>query len=181
VSTEPIRSAPAEKSQRIDADLYLEVMQWLNREAELLDDNRLSEWLDLVADEIVYQMPIRLTRERGQNPNRSFKNQHFLENRHTLDLRIRRLKTEFAWAEDPPSRTRRFVSNVRIWPRSDQELEVRSYLLVYRNRGDQSAADLLSAERQDVLRRDQVGWKLTSRIITLDQSTVGTKNLAILL
>jgi 3-phenylpropionate/cinnamic acid dioxygenase small subunit len=161
----------------------LEVTEWLHREAELLDDGRFHDWLELLADDITYQMPVRLTRERGESPDHSFGNQSFLEDRTTLELRVRRLDTDFAWAEDPPSRTRRFVTNVRVEPAdgTSDELRVRSYLLLYRNRGDDSAADLLSAERTDVLRRIGDSWKLQSRLIRLDQATVGTKNLALLM
>jgi 3-phenylpropionate/cinnamic acid dioxygenase small subunit len=108
--------------------------------------------------------------------------QHFLDDRHTLELRVKRLKTEHAWAEDPPSRTRRFISNVRIKSgESQDEVEVRSYLLLYRNRGNDSDADLISAERQDVWRRSADGWKLGKRLILIDQGILGTKNLGIFL
>jgi PAH dioxygenase small subunit len=160
----------------------LEATEWLDHEAQLLDDGDFQQWLELLTDDVDYQMPVRLTRERGESPDMSFGNQSFFENRTTLELRIRRLDTDFAWAEDPPSRTRRFVTNVRVedGERPD-ELRVRSYLLLYRNRGDESAADLLSAERRDVLRSVEGRWLLRSRLIRLDQATVGTKNLALLM
>jgi len=160
----------------------LEVTEWLNHEAQLLDDGDFHQWLDLLTDDVRYQMPLRLTRERGDSPDVSFGNQSFLDDRATLELRIRRLDTDFAWAEDPPSRTRRFVTNVRVEDgEASGELRVRSYLLLYRNRGDESAADLLSAERLDVLVRVSGRWLLRSRVIRLDQATVGTKNLALLM
>ena len=160
-----------------------EITDWLMHEAELLDDGRFEEWLALLTDDVTYQMPVRLTRERGDSPDMSFGNQNFLEDRTTLELRVRRLDTDFAWAEDPPSRTRRFVTNVRVEPSNGagDELQVRSYLLLYRNRGDEAAADLLSAERTDVLRRAGSSWQLKSRLIRLDQATIGTKNLALLM
>jgi 3-phenylpropionate/cinnamic acid dioxygenase small subunit len=162
--------------------LQLEVTDWLNHEAQLLDDGNFHQWLELLTDDVKYQMPVRLTRERGENPDFSFGNQSFLDDRTTLELRIRRLDTDFAWAEDPPSRTRRFVTNVRVDACEEaDELRVRSYLLLYRNRGDESAADLLSAERSDVLRNVDGRWLLRSRLIRLDQATVGTKNLALLM
>jgi 3-phenylpropionate/cinnamic acid dioxygenase small subunit len=58
---------------------------------------------------------------------------------------------------------------------------VQSNLLLYRNRGDVPHADLLSAVRQDVLRRVNGNWRLARRTIVLDQSTVATLNLAVLL
>jgi 3-phenylpropionate/cinnamic acid dioxygenase small subunit len=33
-----------------------------------------------------------------------------------LEIRIRRLESGSAWAEDPPSHTRHFVSNLRVQP-----------------------------------------------------------------
>ncbi len=43
-----------------------EILDLLHREAELLDEGRLDEWLDLLTDDVTYQMPVRMTRERGQ-------------------------------------------------------------------------------------------------------------------
>ena len=107
--------------------LQLEVVDWLNHEAQLLDDGDFHEWLELLTDDVTYRMPVRLTRERGQNPDHSPANQSFLDDSATLELRIRRLDTDFAWAEDPPSRTRRFVTNVRVEDGEDAgELRVRS-------------------------------------------------------
>ena len=174
----------AEVREALERQLQkLDITDWLTREAELLDDGRFHEWLELLTEDVTYQMPVRLTRERGDSPDASFGNQNFLDDRTTLELRIRRLDTDFAWAEDPPSRTRRFVTNVRVDSSDDgaDEVRVRSYLLLYRNRGDESAADLLSAERTDVLRRAGSTWQLRSRLIRLDQATVGTKNLALLM
>lgn len=165
--------------------LQHEVEQLLYHEAQLLDTGQFSAWLDLLADDIVYHAPVRVTRERGQQPDFSLEMEHFWDDRETLNLRVERLKTEFAWAEDPPSRTRHFVSNVRIAPGADPgEFDVASYLLVYRNRGEEATADLISAQRQDVWRRvEQPGgeraWRLCRRQILFDQATLGTKNLAI--
>ena len=80
-------------------------------------------------------------------------------------------KVSHAWTEDPPSRTRRFVTNVRVTaPVMDDEVVARSYLLIYRSRGDVRPADLLSAERTDRLRRERrrlvAGRSGTSRSTT---------------
>src|ERR687885_1850162 len=141
--------ASAEAPAAEDLRLWFEVMAWLNHEAALLDEGRLEEWLDLLTEDVGYAMPVRLTRERGSGPDTHAGSPHFLDDARTLRLRVERLKTEFAWAEDPPSRTRRFVSNVR--PRVVAEgVDVRSYLLLYRSRGDATTAELVSAERHDL-------------------------------
>ena len=157
------------------------ICQLLYHEARLLDAGRFDEWLALLTDDIVYQAPVRVTRERGQ-PEVSDEMYHFDENHASLHKRVERLKTDSAWAEDPPSRTRHFVSNVQVEPtQRPDELAVFSCLLVYRNRGSDAGHDLLSAERQDLVRRVDGAWRLARRRIILDQATLGTKNLGIFL
>lgn len=153
----------------------------LFEEAALLDAGAFDAWLGLLAADVTYRMPVRMTRERGQAPDASDEMQHFWEDRATLQLRVDRLRTEFAWAEDPPSRTRHFVSNIRVRPAGRAgEFDVSSYLLVYRSRGD-LPADLISAERRDVWRETDAGWRLAARRILIDQATLATKNLGIFL
>jgi 3-phenylpropionate/cinnamic acid dioxygenase small subunit len=163
-----------------DLRLWFEVVTWLDHEAGLLDEGRLEEWLGLLTEDVGYTMPVRLTRERGSGPDSHAGSPHFLDDARTLRMRVERLKTEFAWAEDPPSRTRRFVTNVRPEPTTDG-VAVRSYLLVYRNRGEDSGAELISAERRDHLRRTPDGLRLSRREVLIDQSTLGVRNLALLL
>jgi 3-phenylpropionate/cinnamic acid dioxygenase small subunit len=172
--------ASAEAAAGEHLKLWFEVIAWLDHEAMLLDDGRLEEWLDLLTEDVAYTMPVRLTRERGSGPDTHAGSPHFLEDARTLRMRVERLKTEFAWAEDPPSRTRRFVTNVRPEPTADG-VAVRSYLLLYRNRGDDSGAELISAERRDHLRRTPDGLRLSRREVRIDQSTLGVRNLALLL
>jgi len=155
-----------------------EIRQVLYAEAELLDGRRFDEWLRMVTDDVIYEAPVRLTRERGQEPDFSQGMRHFRDDRQTLQLRVDRLHTDFAWAEDPPSRTRRMISNVRVRPAaSDSELEVGSYILLYKSRGTDGSADLISAERRDVWRRIDGSWRLARRFILLDQSTLGVASL----
>jgi 3-phenylpropionate/cinnamic acid dioxygenase small subunit len=152
----------------------------LNREAELPDTGQLEPWLALLTDDVRYTMPIRLTRERGGGPDVDFGAPHFQEDMGTLRMRVERLKTEFAWAEDPPSRTRRFVTNVR--PRVVAEgIDVRSYLLLYRSRGDATTAELVSAERHDLFRRTATGLRLQRREVLIDQASLAMRNLAVML
>ena len=86
-----------------------------------------------------------------------------------------------AWAEEPPSRTRHFVSNIRVKTADEGAATVHSNLLLFRNRGDSAAHDLISAERHDRLRREYDDWRLAERLILVDQATLGTLNLAVFL
>lgn len=160
--------------------LRASVEEFLQREAALVDHRRFDEWLELLTDDIVYRVPVRITRRAGVADvvDDMF---HFDDNRQSLELRVRRLGTGVAWAEDPPSRTRHFVTNVRAEPAADGEVAVSSYLLLYRSRGDDGTHDLLSAERHDTLRPVGDQWRLARREAVLDQTTLGTKNLAVFL
>ncbi len=150
-------------------------------EAYLLDERRFPEWYALFTDDVVYVAPVRTTRRVGHSGVVE-EIGHFDENKASLGLRVRKLGTDVGWAEDPPSITRRFVTNVKVeWGGAPDELKVRSYLLLFRSRGDRGQHDLLSAERNDVLRSDASGFRIARRHILLDQVSLGTKNLAIFL
>jgi 3-phenylpropionate/cinnamic acid dioxygenase small subunit len=158
-------------------------------EAELLDGNRLDEWLDECVDETVdYTMPVRVSLGRVDGSEFVGAMAHFDDDRAALAGRIAKLHTGMAWAEDPPSRTRRHVTNVRAHlapPQIDDgsapAYVVKSYLLVLRNRLDRPTFDLISAERLDLLTDRSGGLRLTRREILVDQSCLGTANLAIIL
>jgi 3-phenylpropionate/cinnamic acid dioxygenase small subunit len=170
-------------STETGSQTYFECVDFLNAEAELLDDNRIREWFDeLIDPEIDYRVPIRVTRSRAEGPGYSFQGWHMFEDHGSLEARVRRLETEYAWAEDPPSRTRRFVTNIRVDPgEASDEIKVKSNLLIYRGRYDSPSFNLIAGERHDVLRRTDIRLKLLKRLVLLDQTTLGTHNLAIFL
>jgi ethylbenzene dioxygenase beta subunit len=163
------------------SDLHYEAVDWLNSEAELLDDGREREWLEqMVSRDVVYQLPLRQTVERARGTGFATATYHLDETYGSLQSRVMRNETPYAWAEDPPSRIRHFVTNVRV--REDDEdggLHVRSNLLIFRTRQDQTQPQLLSADRQDVLRREDGNLLLAKRTIYLDHTVIGTHNLAI--
>lgn len=160
----------------------LECEQFLIKEAALLDDQQLHAWLELLTDDIEYRMPRRVTRERGADQSETSE-EGFLyrEDRGTLETRVERYDREYAWAENPPTRTRRIVGNVRAEPTGESELAVQSNVILYRNFDDERDHDLLAYERDDTLRRTDDGLRLADRTILLDQSVLGTKSLSIFL
>jgi PAH dioxygenase small subunit len=165
----------------IDLDTRLAVQDFLYFEAELLDDRRYGDWLALFTEDIRYTAPIKVTRKQ---PAIDVVDDigHFDDTIHSLGLRVRRLSTDVAWAEDPPSHTRRIVGNIRVRPTNDaDELQVRSNLLLFRSRGDLGAYDLIAGERHDLLRRVDGDLRIARRRAILDQSSLGTKNLGVFL
>lgn len=179
-------AAPSPKSERIavGSALYNRVVEFLYDEAALLDQIRLQEWGARLASDLVYTAPLRETRPMDQQ-NSSFVRtvQHFHDDWRSVMGRIMRLTgTKSAWAEDPPSRTRRLVTNVLVAKTAKpDEFSVTSYLLVTRSRFNSPEYDLISAERRDLLRQDGESFKLARREIILDQAVIGTPNFAIFL
>jgi 3-phenylpropionate/cinnamic acid dioxygenase small subunit len=183
VSVDSGQSAPVERIP-VGSELYNRIVEFLYEEASLLDQLRLKEWAARLAQDLVYCAPLRETRPMDQQ-NASFVRtvQHFHDDWRSVMGRIARLTaTKSAWAEDPPSRTRRMVTNVLVakTPKAD-EFAVTSYLLITRSRFNFSEYDLISAERRDLLRQDGASFKLARREIILDQAVLGTPNLAIFL
>lgn len=160
----------------------LECEEFLYEEAELLDNQDLHEWLDLLTEDIDYKVPRRVTRERDADQS-EFSDESYLyrEDIGTLTTRVNRYDREYAWAENPPSRTRRFVSNVRVHEESGDALHVKNNLLLYRNQGDTTEKDLIVGEREDVLRRVDDDLKLAQRTVYLDQTILATRNLSFFL
>jgi 3-phenylpropionate/cinnamic acid dioxygenase small subunit len=165
---------------------FCRVMDFLTDEATLLDESRLEEWLTLLADDLRYTMPVRRTTGRG---GESVDPQmlHFDDDLMSIKLRVWRVtRSEFAYAENPASRNRRYISNVQVHETDTaDELAVRSYELVTRSRWDLPTYDFLSLQRDDVLRVDDsaegLGFKLVRRTILTDEVVVGSSNISIML
>lgn len=166
----------------MDSALYAEVTQFMFLEAELLDALREREWLEnMVSRDIDYRLPLRQTVERARGTGFAESTYHMLENYGSLTARVLRNETAFAWAEDPASRVRHFVTNVRAIevPGEPDCIDVRSNLLIFRTRQDQTLPQMLAGERQDRLRREDGSLRLLSRLILLDHTVIGTHNLSI--
>jgi 3-phenylpropionate/cinnamic acid dioxygenase small subunit len=187
VSTAPAITGPL-FGQRADRDTHFEVEQFYYEEADLLDDGRFADWLELLADDLEYWMPTRTNRLRRQQAlsiaargEAAF----YDETKESLAWRIRRFDSGMAWAEDPPSRTRHLVTNVvvhHIDPDhheglTENDLHVRSGFLVYRNRLEREE-NLFAGRRVDILRRVAGGLQVARRVILLDQSVLQAKNIS---
>lgn len=164
----------------ISVDHRFAVQDFLVHEARLLDHRRFEEWLELWTDDCTYYVPVRVSRKMP-HPDVVDDIGLFDDNKISLGLRVRRLGTDVAWAEDPPSFTRRFVSNFVISPQEEGEVRVSDYLLMYRSRGDGGVHDLISGEREHVLRVDGGSFRLASRRVIIDQASIGTKNFGVFL
>src|SRR5438445_10154902 len=75
-------------------------------------------------------------------------------------MRVARLDTGMAWAEDPPSRTRHLIGNLDAAPLENGEVQAKTAFLVYRSHLE-TDHQLLSGCREDLLRKVNGAWKVT--------------------
>ncbi len=166
----------------LGSPVYNRILETLYDEAAALDERRFDDWVAMLDHDLVYTAPIRLTRV-GPNRDRDVMRtmMHYDETYTSILMRTGRL-SKSAWAEDPPSRTRRFVTNVRVGETDrHDEFEVVSYYYLIRSRGEAPNVEELTAERRDVWRLSGEQFKLTRREIILDQSTLSMSNFAVFL
>ncbi len=172
-----------QKRVRVGSPLYNEITEFLYEEAALLDDLDTAGWAQMLAEDLKYTAPLRLTRNTADSKNSvSDTMYHFEDDYQSILARVERLQGKSAFAEDPPSRTRRLITNVRVRKTDNpNEFEVISYILLTRNRFETANYQLMSAKRNDLLRRDGDDFKLARREIILDQVVLGMGNLAVFL
>ena len=161
---------------------HLRAHQFLVDEAYLLDAQEYETWLGNLTDDVHYIMPVRVTTALGAGFDTSPGMAHFDENKYSLSRRVARFLTEHAWTEDPPSRLRHYITNVRTFAADDEaHLVVESAELLFRSRGDVNDGALVSCGREDLLRVDGDDLKLARRTIAIDESVIRMQNLAIFL
>jgi 3-phenylpropionate/cinnamic acid dioxygenase small subunit len=103
---------------------------------------------------------------------------HIDENHASMTTRIRRINGATNAAETPRTRTRRFVTNIRLSPDSGPDrLSGSSYLLLTRSRGLGADLELLPCERRDELVRIDGRLRLRRREVLVDQATLGLVHL----
>ncbi|AFC42730.1 MULTISPECIES: 3-phenylpropionate/cinnamic acid dioxygenase subunit beta [Mycobacterium] len=170
------------KTLRFDDERHLVAHQWLVDESYLLDAQAYSQWLEVLSEDIHYLMPVRVTTALAAGYDTSPGMAHFDEDKYSLSRRVARFLTEHAWTEDPPSRLRHHLSNVRTFATDDPDhLIVESATLLFRSRGDVREGAFLSAGREDLLRLEGEQWRLARRIISVDESVIRMQNLAVFL
>lgn len=140
-----------------------EVEDFLYREADLLDTWQLDEWLELFEEGATYMLPA--TDMPGGDPETSL----FLiaDNWTRLQARVKRLKSRNAHVENPHSRTRRVIGNVRVSPgEEDGTVRVRAAFVVFRLRYEQN--DIYVGSYDHLLAEHSGELKFRARKAVLD-------------
>ena len=107
-----------------------EVEDLLYNEAALLDEWRLEEWQGLLTEDAVYEIPPTDVPE-GDSRNTLF---IIADDAVRIKSRVKQLLGKSAWSENPHSRTRRMISNVRVLGLDGDSILVTANFAVYRMR-----------------------------------------------
>jgi 3-phenylpropionate/cinnamic acid dioxygenase small subunit len=161
-------------------DLWHDIYNFYAREAWYLDERKFHDWLDTLADDLFYFMPRKKNRQRKDMAREITELGDlalFEEDKESMKMRVARLDTGMAWAEDPPSRTRHLVTNLVVEPRSGDEIRAKTAIMVWRTHLE-TDMDLLAGSRDDILRRVDGEWKIARRVIVLDANVIPAKNLS---
>jgi p-cumate 2,3-dioxygenase beta subunit len=94
----------------VELPIRTEVEDLLYKEAALLDEWRLDEWLEMLTEDVIYQIPPTDVPE-GDSRNTLF---IIADDAVRIRSRVKQLLSKAAWAENPHSRTRRLITNVRV-------------------------------------------------------------------
>ena len=162
--------------------LWHDVNQFYIDEAWLLDERKYKEWLALLTDDCLYYMPRRKNVYRREIereiPPRGTDIAYFEDTKQAMEVRVARLETGMAWSDDPPSRTRHLVGNLKVEPLENGDIKTRTAFIVYRSHLE-TDQDIYAGGREDILRPDGDSWKIAARTILLDANVLLSKNISI--
>jgi 3-phenylpropionate/cinnamic acid dioxygenase small subunit len=134
-------------------------------EARLLDEGRFDEWLDLFTSDAVYWIPAG---HYNIDPNEHVSIVH--DTRRDMERRVARLKSGFAHAEDPASRTHRVVSNIEIEETNHGETGLVASTIMVLFALTKHKHAIHSARCEFILRYNDVGWKIARKKVGLLRS-----------
>ena len=172
--------------------LICRIEQFYYLEARLLDERKFQQWFGLVDASLEYSMPNRfvpqpdpgeqgeeeflsvdreLSRAEGGQGN-PLRMEGYME---TM-LRIARPYNTNAWAESPPPRTRRHISNVEVETVDDTYRVKSNFLMFYSHRGEDN--HLYSGARRDILMEIDGQFRLHKREVITDWDVITVPTLA---
>lgn len=161
-----------------------ETTDFLYEESELLSDREYENWLTMLADDISYKMLIvRNLSARSGRPDYlegELDLCWFDEGKDTIGKRVQQIATGQHWAEAPPSRTTRMLSNIRIHDikHNDDDLEVlvRYNFVINRNRNEVNEDSLFGKKIDVLVKREK--WQIKSRKVYINQPVILLGNLS---
>lgn len=175
MSTDAVVSLTTDRS----IALQHSVEEFFYREADLLDERRYSEWMELLHPDVEYQVPLRRNVHSSdldiENSRAGMDVLWFDEDLRTLRMRVTQIETGEHWAEEPVSRIAHLITNIRVVEVGDDHVDVTSRFHVERNRVDVET-DTIVGRRLDRLVAADDGWRLRRRVALINQSVLQAKN-----
>lgn len=169
------RNWHADETEIMDPHVRDACRRLLEKEARLLDQVRLDDWLTLYAPQCVYWVPAT---PHGGDPRCEIAVS--FDDRRRLEDRVFRLKNDFAWSQRPQSRTARLVSNVCVFSTGNPDIVmVRStFLTTEFQAGDKRLYTGWYGHR---LRRAGDGWSILVKQVNLIDCDQNLRNPSIIL
>ncbi|HLH91132.1 MAG TPA: aromatic-ring-hydroxylating dioxygenase subunit beta [Xanthobacteraceae bacterium] len=151
-----------------DAVSRAEVEDLFYHEAELLDGWKLDLWLELLTDDATYYVP------PNDKPDADHRYTLFTiaDDMVRLRERIIRLKDPNCHAEYPPSRTRRFITNVRVTAVEGDTISASANFSIHRFRRGGTHQEFVGQYRYQ-LERQHGMLKIAERRAILDAEELG--------
>ncbi len=172
-----LRAAPREE---VPLDIAYRVERFLALEARVLDEERYSDWLTLLTEDVRYRMPIPRNTKRKNRLGKSTLGGEGLiydETLPTLRQRAMREETGLVWLNDPPTHHVRIITNVETFVGDQPDsYDVRSKFMLFRSRRDRDRISHVGW-REDVLRETAEGLRIAARTVYLPERVITDKNL----
>lgn len=183
------------RSKSTDNELISRVEQFYYKEARLLDERCFQQWFALVDESIEYSIPTRFVPQPdpGQQDTEAFlsvdreleranggsgspmRHDGYLE---TFARTFRAFKAN-AWAESPPPRTRRFISNIEVEPLNSNRYCVYSnFQMFYSHRGADNHT--YTGGRRDVLKEVDGDFRICKREVITDWDIITAPTMALI-
>jgi 3-phenylpropionate/cinnamic acid dioxygenase small subunit len=111
-----------------------DLIDFVVREARLLDEKRYAEWNALFTDDAMYWVPLVPEQEDGVNHT-----SHLYEDKLLRELRIERLKSARAFSQQPPTRAHHLLQTptVEVFDAAGNAFVVRSEFHYTEAQGDE--------------------------------------------
>jgi|SRR5690625_3836216 len=155
-----------------DRDVFHQVEQFLFHEADLLDRRDYEAWLDLCSPDINYFIPIG-------DSDRSLEVGIVNDSFSRLKERVLRLKSGFAYSQEPASKVVHLISNVRIVENSADKITVASNQLIVEVR--RSVQNMYAGHYEHDLTPVGDSFQITRKDIHLIESDLALGNLTFLI
>jgi 3-phenylpropionate/cinnamic acid dioxygenase small subunit len=176
-----------------DPDTLRHVEQFYYREARLLDERQYLQWLTLLSPDIRYVLPARFI-PLARGSTRDPESIHALDNElsgydpgglpireesygHLAQRAARALKPN-AWAENPPPRTRRFVTNIEIEHLPGGGIRAFSNLQMFHSQNGRPD-HIFAGQRRDRLDPADASYRIAEREVILDSDIVRGASVAL--